>query len=368
MATTGRTASEPVDAARIASRLREAEFVHLVGRADGAGLAAIGLLADALDSAGIPHQASLAKSPGAATARFVDEGTTLGLGFGVGDRSIPTDSLAGAAYEIASALDAEPDPILAVAGAVAGSNPPAGPAFEAAQEMGVERRPGLGIPVADLAAGLAYSGRIHASFSGDEQAAGAFLAELELPAELDASDQTTLAGAVALEATAMTPAASTQAISDFLAPYDLASGFETVEGYADVLDALAMADPGTGLAFVLGYEDREVALDGWRDFGRRLHRTLDRLSPTETGSVAVAEVESVDPRPVARLLRDFEVAVPIVVVAGQGMTAVATTDEDAVALLGTEFDDDTFAGDSDLAWLHSQIAAETVAERLGVDG
>ncbi len=369
MATTGRTATDSVDIGRIASRLREAAFVHLVGCPEGSALAAIGLLADALDDAGIPHQASLAKSPRAATARFVDEGITLGLGFDVGDLSVPIDSLARSAFEVAGALDTDPDPILAIAGTVAESDVPRGAAFEAAEEMGVERRPGLAIPVADLAVGLAYSGRVHGSFSGDEQAAGAFLAELDLSVELDASDRTALAGAVALEVTEKGSVAARQAISDFLAPYDAPSGFKTVEGYADVLEALAMSDPGAGLAFVLGYEDREVALERWQDFGRRLHRTLDRLSHTESGPAAVAGVESVDPRPVARLLRDFELALPLVIVGGPETTAVATTedDADALGLLVEEFDDDLVTGHDDLAWLHSEIPPETVAERLAVE-
>ncbi|WP_204282247.1 hypothetical protein, partial [Serratia marcescens] len=46
---------------------------------------------------------------------------------------------------------------------------------------------GVGVPTADLAAGLAHSTLVHASFSGDEQAAGAFLAELGLPPEPDAA-------------------------------------------------------------------------------------------------------------------------------------------------------------------------------------
>ena len=367
MATTGRAADATSDPDRVAARLREADFVQLVGRRDGAGLSAVGLLGTALDRLDTPYHLSLAASPAAGSHRVGDDGTTLGVGLDVGDVLVADDPIALAAYEVAAATGTDPDPILAIAGAVAGGAVPSGPAFTAAQERGVERRPGVGVPTADVGAGLAYATQIHTSFSGDEQAAGAFLAELGLPAELDENAQIRLASAVALEMSTAGSTAASDGLDGFLAPLESPTAFETVEGYADVLDALAFGEPGLGIAFVLGHEERESALDVWRSVGRAVHSAVTRVSLTATGSTSVGTVEAVDPRPVARLVAATRLEAGRVAIGGPSGVALATTGGNARDELATRFDERDVTGDDGLAMLHGDVEAAVVADQLEAD-
>ena len=354
MATTGRSTDATPATDAVATLLRDAEFVHLVGRTDGDALAAAGILGNALDALDTPYQVSLASSAADAEDRLLDGGSAIGLGLDVGTAALTAGSVALGAFETAVGLDTDtaddldPDPILAIAGAVAGGFAPQGPALEAAQNQGVERRPGLGLPTADIGAGLAYSGWLHGSFSGDEQAAGAFLAELDLPAELDADAHTRLASAVALDVTDSEDGA-VDSLDRVLAPLGGAAPFETVGGYGDVLDALATSDPGTGLSFVLGYADRSDAVDVWKEAGERLHRTLERLSVSSTGDIAAGSVENVAPSRVARLARDFRITESSVLVSGPDSIALATAEDDARELLGAVFDPSRVSGTSRLA-------------------
>lgn len=335
MSTTGRSTATTTAPEDVATRLREAAFVTLVGHADGDALAGLGLLGRALDAIETPYQVSVVDSSRRAHDRVVedeDDEATLALGLpNVASLSLEERSIAVAAYDVAAALDVDPDPVLAIAGATAAGEVPQGSTLGAARERGVERRPGLGIPTADLAQGLAYSGLLHGSFSGDENAAGAFLAELDLPAEIDDDGWTNLASAVAIEATEPpAPTSTVTAIEQALGPLAAPGPFETIEGYGDVLEALARTDPGQGVAYVLGHGDRQDALDTWRTYGGTVHRTVAGLNPTETGDLAFAKVEDADPWTVARLVRDFRVETPNVLVGGEDTVVLATTDEDAL--------------------------------------
>lgn len=363
MATTGRSTDATPAPDAVATLLRDAAFVHLVGHENGDALAAAGILADALDALDTPYQVSLASSTADAEDRLLDGGTTLGLGLDVGDSALGPDSAALGAFETAAVLGTDPNPILAIAGAVAGGFVPQGPALEAAEADGVERRPGIGLPTADIGAGLAYSGWLRGSFSGDEQAAGAFLADLDLPAELDADAHTRLASAVALDATG-SGSEGVGALDRVLAPLGASGPFETIEGYADVLDALAATDPGTGLAFVLGYEDRSAAIDAWKEAGERLHRTIERLSLSSESDVAFAEIEADAPRRVARLVRDFWAAGSAVVIRGQDSLALATHEDDARQLLGSVFDTSRVSGTESLAVVDEAGGSTAVVEHI----
>lgn len=365
MATTGRTTDGADDATDVASLLRAAEFVQLVGAPDGDALAAVGILGNALDTLETPYQVSMATSVADAESRLLDRGTTLGLGLATGDGHLADDSTALGAYDVASTLDADPDPVLAIAGAIAGGVVPSGKALDAAEANGVVRRPGVGLPTADIGAGLAFSGRLHGSFSGDEQSAGAFLADLSLPAELDDDAQTRLASAVALDVAGSTATgATTDALESVLAPFDALGPFETVEGYADVLDTLAATDPGIGVAFVLGYEEKATALEAWKTAGKQLHQTVARLALESTDDVAYGTIEAGAPRSVARLVRDFRHSAPAVLVSGPTSIAIATTDMDARALLSEAFEDDLVTGTDTLAVADTDGTADTVAETV----
>lgn len=372
MATTGRSADATDAPEEVSRRCREADVVHLLGRADGDGLAAVGLLGRALDAIETPYQVSLVRTPLEAEDRLLDGGTVLGVGLpGVGDVTLGTDSLAFGAYDVATRIDADPDPILALAGASAGGITPTGPVLEDAADRGIERRPGVGLPTADLATGLAFSGRLHARFSGDEHAAGALLADLELPAEMDESAHTRLASAVAVEATdSVNPDRSAEALGTILRPYETPGPFETVEGYADVLEALATGAPGIGVAYLLGYEERESVISAWTSAGGVLHRDIANLSLSSTGDVTAGWSEDADPARVARLVRDFRAAEPTVAIAGPSSLGLATVDLDARSLLASAFEERAVSGSDSLAVLapiderNSVSEPERLAERL----
>lgn len=366
MATTGRSAAATTAPEDVAAGLRDAEFVKLVGHADGDALAGLGLLCRALDAVETPYQVSAVESSRAARDRMLEDDVTLALGLpNVADLALEDRSIAVSAYDVAAALGADPDPVLAIAGATASDILPQGSTLAAAREMGVEQRPGLGIPTADIAQGLAYSGLVHASFSGDENEAGAFLAELDLPAELGADEWTDLASAVAIEATDSPPSErAATAVERVLGPLSAPGPFETVEGYGDVLDALAREAPGTGIAHVLGHEDRQTAIDAWRSHGESVHDALARLSPTEKRDLAVDDIGAADPWTVARLARDFRVRASNVLLRGDDRVVLATTDTDARSWLENATDSGDVLGRPSLAAVESDVDVSELAAML----
>jgi len=262
------------------------------------------------------------------------------------------------AFAIARALGVDPDPVVALAGVVAAGSVPgtdgSGDALEAAEHTDrVRRRPGVALPTVDLADGLAASMLVRTSYSGDSEAARAALADLGLPADLDDDAHRRLASLVAVDVAdaegASTRAAS--AVERALRPYATvgdAAPFETVGGYADVLDALAREAPGTGVALALdsdpGDELRAAALDAWRSHGLAAHRALDDATIGRYDGCLVARValaggdrseEDGDAAPdaaavlptVARLVRDFRSPEPVAVAVDEaaGRLAAAAT-------------------------------------------
>jgi hypothetical protein len=251
------------------------------------------------------------------------------------------------AFEIARALEADADPRLALAGVAAAESDPAGSTL--ADVLGAERSPGVGVPVADLADGLGHTTLLHAPFSRGTDAAGAVLAGLQLPAELDADAHRRVASLVAVEtvtATGATPRAA-EAVARALKPLHLDSGpFATVEGYADVLCAVAREEPGTGIALALGHDARTAALEAWRGHARWVHAALREADAARYSGVVVLGVSlpsdeegaTDDPerhdrrltgrlRTVAQLARDFRSPEPTVLVVGDGVAAAATADD-----------------------------------------
>ncbi|MFB6132631.1 MAG: hypothetical protein ABEJ44_04425 [Halanaeroarchaeum sp.] len=347
MATTGRTAADS-DADALAETLREASHVHLVSHADGDALAATGLLTAALGPE-TNFQISTVRTRADADRRVdASAATTVVLGIEAtdADATVRSGSIALATYDAAGALgggetahapddgDAartrDDDPALALAGAVAAGVTPTGTALEDATEAGIERRPGVGIPTADVGDGLAHSTLFHADVSGDESAAGALLAELDLPAEMDDEARRRVASAIALSATEPpAPPRAADAIERPLRPYVLPDGpFETVEGYADVLEALARTDPGVAAALSLGLVDRTTALEAWREHAIEVHEALRLADRDRRSGIVALETGRADPWTTARLVRDFRSGEPSALVVGDG-AALATTETDA---------------------------------------
>jgi hypothetical protein len=343
MATTGRSVASERDATGV---LADAEFVRVSAAPTGGSVAAAAMLAEACDGHGVPFQVRVVRG---ASSLDATDASHVSVGFSAGDAALVFDADAvNAAFDAARELGASPDPVLAFAGAVADGREPSSAVREAA---GLDRRPGVGVPTADLAAGLAFSTRVHASYSGDEQAAGAALAELALPAELDESARRRLASAVTLDATGDAPASAADAVADALRPHATPDAeFETVEGVADVLGALAWTAPGLGVALAQGVDVRAAAVDAWREHAQSAHATVRVADPTRYSGVAVADATEAHPT-VARLVRDYRTEEAAALAVGDGTVALATTDADARAVLpgsvGTETLAVTETGDED---------------------
>lgn len=356
MASTG-TASEMRTPADLAESLHGADRVRVVGRADGDGLAAAALYGRALGSLAVPRHISL--SPNREAAAPTLEANDVTVAPGLDEHEPGEQSAALAAYETALELGTDPDPGLAVAGAVAANVEPHGPALDAAREAGMDTRPGLGIPTAELRTGLAYSTRFHAPFSGDPDSVASFLDEWDRSEPADPDDRREVAAAVALDATAQAPGErAVSALEGVLAPRVAPGPFETIEGFADVLNAAARFDPGAGLAALLGSVDRERLLAAWKQYGTQVHEAVAALPKTDESTVT-ATVEDVSPIDVARLGHAFRVPADRLAVAGPEAIALAATDVDASERLRSAASGPV-TGDENIAILHADADQETV--------
>jgi len=322
MSATGRSGADAPAASDVAARLRDAGFVRLVGAATGDALAASGVLARALDARDRPFQVSI--STFAADAdRATDADTTVAVG-----RTDPTADLAVAgaerpasetAFEVARELDAEPAAALALAGVLADGRAARSSVAEAAEAAGIERRPGVAVPVTDIADGLAHSTLVHAPFSGDVGEAARLLApvredgdesdgEVDPDEPIDATDlseedQRRVASLVALHAVGgdEVPPRGGQAVERLLRPH--AGGpFGTVGGYADVLDAVARERPGTGVALALGHDVESAALGAWRSHALDAHDAVRTATTQRYDGLFVARAEAAD-APVGTMAR-----------------------------------------------------------------
>jgi len=312
MSTEGRSA-EPASAT---SALESAGFVRLIARADGDALAASGLLASALAERETPYQVTIGQTIAERSERVPassgeDDATIL---VGAANAAETDDFIRVAAasrpatleaVDLVRGMGATPDPVLALAGVVAGgSEPGAGESewlLEAAHERGlVEQRPGVAVPTADPVDGLAYSTRLHAPWSGDPDATREALADATDgdPANFDADDHRAIGSLVALDVVGADGAADAAAssIGRTLRPFATPDGpFATLGGFADVLEALARTEPGTGTALAMGHDVREAALDAWREHGRRAYAALADAS---TGRYDGLFVVGIDDGPV----------------------------------------------------------------------
>lgn len=336
------TAADPpteADPERVASALAAAEFVRIYPRPTGDALAAAGVLARALDTRGTPFQVRATRDGAVPDG----DGSALALGWtapnatGIEPGSRPVSTVAAA---VVDALDAEPDPIVGLAGVVAAGTVPgdggSGSMLEEAERRGVVgRRPGVAVPTADLADGLAHSTRIWTPYSGDVDAVRALLVDLGIDteaigsAEIDDDDHRRLASAVALDATADAPDRAVSAVERALRPYETPTGpFATLGGHADVLDALARERPGLGVALSLGADVTDAALSTWRDHAAGVHGAL--ADPT-TGRYDGAFVARVEASPAdapalataARLVRDYASPEPVALVVSDDAAAAA---------------------------------------------
>ncbi|OYR42672.1 exonuclease RecJ [Halorubrum sp. Eb13] len=364
------TATPAPDA--LADVLADAPFARLVATDDGDALAAAGLLARALRAVGTPFQVRVSTDPVPGDA---DDGVSVTVGAARGPHAIPGAGRPAStdAFAVSRALGVEPDPVVALAGVVAAGSVPgtdgSGDALDAAEASErVRRRPGVAIPTADLADGVAASTLVRTPYSGDPESARAALAELGLPAALDDDAHRRLASLVAVDVADADggSARAASAVERALRPYAADGPFETVGGYADVLEALAREAPGTGVALALDPEPsddlRTAALDAWRSHGLAAHRALDAATTGRYDGCVVVRVDLAGSDPdedgaaardaaavlptVARLARDFRSPEPVAVAVDEsaGRLAAAAVEPlglgDACRSVATEFDGD----------------------------
>jgi len=341
MSTAGRTAPESASTASdVADALRDAPFVRVVARADGDSLAAGGILARALREFDVPFQVSVAR-PDRLGARVAEADAdtvqvVLGATESPPDGVVVPHAASRTAFEAVRELDGTADATLALAGMfAAGDVLDAGAnaqVLEAARAAGtVERRPGVAVPTADLADGLAHTTLAHADVSGDPGLAQAELAELDLPVELDERAHRTVASLLALATTGVADATTraATAVERALHPFATPDAtFATVGGYADVLDTVARERPGTGVALALGHDARSDALDAWRTHANAAHTALGSATVGRYDGLFVARTDADVPvETTARLLRDFRSPEPVALVVSDDEAGVASVDD-----------------------------------------
>jgi len=363
MAATGRDAQSAF-AREVARTVRDAGLVELTTAASGDALAATATLARALAATGTPFQASVTDTLGT-EERATDADVTVAVG-----ADAPTADLALAgpgsastvAFAVATELDQAPDPVVALAGTVA-----AGGLDEqiaaAVERAGIDRRPGVAVPTAELADGLAHSTLVHAPFSGDVEAAREALAELSLPedagqADLAEDDRRRVASLVALAAGGDDATDRTAwAVERALRPYE-GGPVGTVGGYADVLDATARTRPGVGLSLALGDDSgREPALDVWRTNARRVHESVRTCETARYDGLVIARCADAPVATVARLLAEFRTPEP---------TVLAVDDGEAAAHVADRATEST-AGGADVATALAAAAEAADGEAIGTD-
>jgi len=326
MSTTGRSDADTLSAGDVASRLQGAEFVRLIAAQTGDGVAATGLLADALDTCGVPYQTSVVGLPATAT-NGTDADVTVALGRPADAEGIElgTDGAPASrrAFRIAGRIT-DPDPALAIAGTLVAGYAPGSELLGAAHEAGTGPRPGIAVPGVDPVDGLAHSTLVHGPFSGDVSSASAALAGLNLPDQPDDDARQRVASAVAL-AVAGDEAVTergTVAVERFLRP--LAGGpMATVGGFGDVLAATAREQPGLAVLLALGIEESESALSVWREHASRAHSAARGASTERYDGLYVAREMTADGHipiwTVARLLCAYRSPEPVILAVADGV-------------------------------------------------
>ncbi|MFT4944972.1 MAG: hypothetical protein ACI9K3_000910 [Halovenus sp.] len=342
MSTAGTPQSDARTPSDIAARLREAGFVRLVAAGTGDGVAAAGLLADALDREAVAYQTSVVALPGS-TARATGADLTVALGRPTPDADLTLGTEGDPASQTAVAVVRElrsgtvpaGAAVLGVAGALAAGRDPDEQVLAAAD---LKRRPGLAVPVADPIEGLAHSTLVHGPFSGSVSDTRERFAGL--------ADERALASAVALAVAGDEAgvARGGAAVERLLRPR-VGGPFETAGGYADVLDALARERPGHAVAAALG-ADLEV-LPVWRDHAARAHTAVHEARTGRYDGLFVVRCNGPAPvGTVARLVRDYRSPEPVTLAVADGEAALCAV-PDAPVDIGTTLETAAHAVDGE---------------------
>jgi hypothetical protein len=335
MSTTGRDHTPATAPSDIADALDSAAFVRLVSDATGEAIAATGVVARALDASDTPFQASVSR-PFGVPDRTTEADVTIAFGHShAGAECAVSTTPAATAFDITRELDTAGDPILALAGTIAGQGLDER-VLSVAERHGIERRPGIALPIADTVAGLSHSTLLSGPFSGTEEQVEAMLSQLDLSdgEALTDDDRRRLASLVSLAVTDEAPPSATDALGRGLHPY-VGGPFETVGGYADVLTAVARADPGTGIVLAMGHDHvKETALSTWREHTMRVHDAIHEATTGRYDGLYVARGEDMPVRSVSRLVAEFHAPEPVTLAVTDGRAAAYATDgRDVAAVL-----------------------------------
>lgn len=336
MSTTGRSDESASAVSDIAAQLREAGLVRLVAAATGDAVAAAGLLTKALDARGVAHQTSVVAMPKPA-ARETDADLTIALCRPSTEADVVLGGDGQPASETALSVAAELGAVdyeLALAGIYAAGTRPDSDVLAAARERGIEPRPGVASPTPDLADALAHSSLVHAPFSGRVETASDALEEVRVGDDRDATATEGAQRVASMVALAVcsdeesSPRAA-EAVERFLRPLATPGGrFETVEGYADVLDATVRERPELAVPLSLEAIEPSDALDAWRQHTRHAHDAVRAAATGRYDGLFVARCEGDVPLgTVGRLVGDFRSPEPLVLVVADG-EAVAQAVED----------------------------------------
>jgi len=329
MSTAGNPQANARTPSDIAANLREAGLVRLVAAGTGDGVAAAGLLADALETAAIAHQTCVVPLPETASRDTgADLTVTLGRPAAEADLTLGIDGDPASHATLAVARELAPESgerlptdraVLAVAGVLAAGRQPD---EQLEGLLDLPRRAGVAVPVADTAAGLAHSTLVHAPFSGSVEDTRDRLAGLESGRAVASAVGLAVAGD---EAGVPRGAAAVEAL---LGPR-VGGPFETLGGYADVLGALARERPGRAVALALGADPDALAV--WRDHAERAHESVRQARTGRYDGLFVARCDGTAPvGTVARLLRDYRSPEPVALAAVEGQAAVLATPEASV--------------------------------------
>ncbi|MEZ3143123.1 exonuclease RecJ [Halobaculum sp. MBLA0143] len=381
-----RSASDP---AAVAAALSDDGLLRVFVRPTGDAVAAAGLLARAAEARGTGFQVRPTRAETAPSG----DGTAVAVGWPAAETAALSPDgrpVSVAAAEAVREAGGEPDPTLALAGAVAaGVHPDAAGTTASQQSDGtgalveaagrrdaVTRRPGVATPTADLVDGLAHSTLLWLPTSGDEAATRELLADLgatEPGTGVDTETNRRLASVVALDATEGAPETAVAAVERTLRPVVTDGPFETVGGFADVLRATARTDPGLAVALAVSPESvRGAALDAWRAHGRTVHALAAGAETARYDGVSVFRVDGADatadpPAAAAlptlcRLAAAYRAREATTLVVTDGAASVASTAHDATELLAPVAADPV--GHPGLATATDTDAPQTVVETV----
>lgn len=326
--------THPPSVEDVAATIRDQLLVQIGVRADAASLAASGILAHACRGAGTAFHVSTVRTVAECEEWRETTDPEAGLlTLGIDENGSQDESLVRVAAATAHRLEVPVPAGLVVAGGLADGYHPSELDAPGVELDGIHQRLGLGIPIDDPVAGLAYSTLIHGPFSGSPEAVGDLLPDDD-GADRLGDDEKGVASVVALESLGV-DAASTRAahgLEAVLNPHVGAGPFVTVEGYADVLGVLATSQPGLGVGLALGADIHEAAVGAWQDTAKLAHQGVREADTARYDGVMVAQTSG-PVELVARLMRDYRSPEPVVLALNDGIAGIAAAERAAGPLV-----------------------------------